>query len=306
MALLILFVCEASAILWLIRWLRVTNARLRDALATAERARAGAEAAGRAQEQLVARVSHEWRATVASLSGWAWQLERRADQPDFVSRAASSMRRAVDTQARLLADLLDYSRGVHGKLTVNPEQVVVGDILRSAAEDVSAAAGRRQIRVELPEQGSDIAVWGDRVRLAQVFVNLLQNAVKFTPAGGRVTVACAPHSDRVEISISDTGVGIPPSALATIFDAFAQTDERRDAGRGGLGLGLSIVRELVQLHGGSVSAYSDGPGRGSMFVVRLPLPVARQEQDGASVTLTVPAGVCSAPPPVSAEGPSTP
>ncbi len=286
LALLILFVFEASAILWLIRWLRVTNARLRDALAAAEQARADAETAGRAQEQLVARVSHEWRSPVTSLGGWAWQLERRAGEPSFVRRAASSMRRAVDMQARLLADLLDYSRGVHGKLTVNPEQVALGDILRTAAEDVSAAARRKQIRIELPAQEGETPVWGDRVRLAQIFVNLLQNAVKFTPAEGRVTVDCVPHSDSIEVSISDTGVGIPSSALSTIFDPFAQTDERRDAGRGGLGLGLSIVRELVQLHGGSVSAHSEGPAMGSTFVVRLPRLATRQEHESAQMALT--------------------
>lgn len=282
-ALLVLFLCEASAIVWLFRRLRTTNDRLVDALTVAERARAEAEAAVRSRQDLVARVSHEWRSPVTALTGWAWQLERRADQPEFVRRAAASMRRAVDTQSRLLADLLDHSRGVHGKLALNLEGVVLADVIRAAAEDLSTTASRKRVSLELSAQAAcDARVRGDRVRLTQVFVNLLQNAIKYTPSGGHVAVSCEPRGDGIEVSVRDTGVGIPASALGTIFDAFAQTDQRRDAGRGGLGLGLSIVRELVHLHGGSVSAYSDGPSTGSTFVVRLPILATEPDRNSAS------------------------
>jgi len=265
-----LFLLESTALVELFRRLRRQEAALRATVAAADEARRSAEAASAAKEQLVARVSHEWRSPLNILSGWLWQIDRRPDDVALVRRAAASMRRATETQARLVADLLDFSRGSSGKLSIVPERIDVVEVIHLAVDGLTSEAGRRRVGISVtaPERGA--RVWADPVRLQQVFTNLLHNALKFTPADGRVMVTVVPGREAVDVTVRDTGAGIRVEALATIFDPFAQSDERRDAAQGGLGLGLTIVRQIVEQHGGSIRASSDGPGRGSAFSIRLP------------------------------------
>ena len=235
-----------------------------------------AEEANRAKEQFVARVSHEWRAPLNTIGGWLWQLERRAADHDFVERAVASMRRAVDTQSRLVSDLLDYSRGSRGKLSIELDRLAIAEPVRRAIEATTRDAANKQLTVTVLERHGEARVWGDAVRLEQVFTNLLHNATKFTPPGGTVAISFARSNDHVEVTVEDSGVGIAPNVLLSIFDPFTQTDEYRDGKHGGLGLGLAIARDIVQSHGGSLTASSAGPGTGSTFCVRLPLATAHQ------------------------------
>jgi signal transduction histidine kinase len=267
---LVLFVCEAIALMELVRRLRRNEADSRRALEEAEAARRDAETADAAKEQFVARVSHECRTPLNAVAGWVWQIEHRPDDPVFVRRAAGSMRRAVETQSRLVSDLLDYSRGRSGKLSIRPEWIELDAVLRRSVDSVASDAALKQQTLEIRGQSRGARIWGDPMRLEQVFVNLLHNAVKFTPRSGHVAVTVVRNTNSVEIAVSDSGAGIERDRIAAVFDAFVQMNEQRDVQHGGLGLGLSIVRQIVELHGGSVRATSDGPGRGSTFRVCLP------------------------------------
>ena len=283
---LVLFVSEAAAVILLMRALQRSEDTARQALAAAEAARARAEAADNAKDQFVARLSHEWRAPLDTISGWLWQLEHFAIDPELVTRAAVGMRRAVDTQSRLVSDLLDYARASHGKLSLDCEETPISEPVKHAVEAISAEAHRKRLMVRVVDESLDACVWGDAMRLEQVFTNLLQNASKFTPSGGIVAITLARRDEQVEVTVTDTGVGIPPDALPRIFRPFSQTDVRRDARRGGLGLGLSIAHEIIDRHGGQLTATSPGPGGGSSFCVRLPLAViTRQRQQELEATL---------------------
>jgi signal transduction histidine kinase len=273
---LLLFAIESAAVILLTCKLQQSRDEARQARDAADAARHLAEEANRAKEEFVARVSHEWRTPVNTISGWLWQLERRGADYDFVMRAGASMRRAVDTQSRLVADLLDFSRGSHGKLSIRPERLEIVEPVRRATEAMSPDAANKHLALAAAGGHGDARVWGDAIRLEQVFTNLLQNAIKFTPCGGTILIAYARSDDHIEVTITDSGIGIAPDALTVIFEPFAQTDERPDAQRGGLGLGLSIARDIVQLHRGSLTASSGGPGTGSSFCVRLPLASAGQ------------------------------
>jgi signal transduction histidine kinase len=273
---LLLFAIESAAVILLMGKLQQSRDEARQALDAADAARRLAEEANHAKEEFVARVSHEWRAPVNTISGWLWQLERRSADHDFVRRAGASMRRAVDTQSRLVTDLLDYSRGSRGKLSIHPERLAISEPIRRATDTMSTDAANKRLTVTASRGHGDARVWGDAVRLEQVFTNLLQNAIKFTPCGGTILIGYARSDDQIEVTVTDSGIGIAPDALTVIFDPFAQTDERKDAQLGGLGLGLSIARDIVQLHGGSLTASSAGPGNGSTFCVRLPLASAGQ------------------------------
>ena len=273
---LVLFGIESAAVILLIRQLQQSRYEARRALAAAEAARNLAEEANRAKEQFVARVSHEWRAPLNTISGWLWQLERRAADRDFVACATASMGRAVDTQSRLVSDLLDYSRGSRGKLSMELDRLAIAEPVRRAIEATSLDAANKHLTVTVFDRHGDARVWGDAVRLEQVFTNLLHNATKFTPPRGTVAISFARSNDHVEVTVADSGVGIARDVLAGIFDPFTQTDECRDGKHGGLGLGLAIARDIVQSHGGSLIASSGGPGTGSTFCVRLPLATADQ------------------------------
>lgn len=283
---LTLFCVEACAVVVLMQRLREGRARAEEASAAAEVARHVAEDATKAREQFMARVSHEWRSPLTTLTGWLWQIERRPADVDFVVRATASMKRAVDTQSRFVSDLLDYSRGSQGKLSIEPERLAIGEPVKSAVEVNHAEVLQHGLTIRVDSENSNARVWGDAVRLQQVFTNLLQNAIKFTPPGGTISIEFVTSPAAVEVKVMDTGVGIADDALPTIFRPFAQTNGKRDTKHGGLGLGLSIAKDIVELHGGSLSAYSAGLGTGATFVVRLPRAAVAHSIDDAFVDTT--------------------
>jgi signal transduction histidine kinase len=268
---ILLFASEAGAIALLTAALRRARDRARD-LASRN------EAALRQRDQFVTRVSHEWRAPLNVLAGWATQLENRPHDSHFVARAATNMLRAIETQKRLVEDLLDYSRGSRGRLSIHPVRLLIATPIEASIEAVRQDGAAKDIAITLDLSDPSLRVWGDNQRLQQVFTNLLSNSIKFTPRGGRVAVRGRRDGELVEIAVEDTGVGIDPHLLQEVFEPFAQGHPARDGALGGLGLGLSITREIVLLHAGTIEASSAGAGRGSTFTVRLPVSAAIAER----------------------------
>ncbi len=264
---LALFVVQAAGITFLTAALR----RARDqARLSAKRA----ETTARRQDQFVTRVSHEWRAPINVLAGWAAQLSARPHDSEFVGRAAANMMRAIETQKRLLGDLLDYSRGSRGRLSIHPVRLLIITPLEASIDAVRPEAAMKNIELSLQVGDPGLRVWGDNQRLQQVFTNLLTNSIKFTPKGGRITVRGRRIDDLVEVEVEDNGAGIDPRQLHEVFEPFSQGQPVRDGALGGLGLGLSIAREIVLMHAGSIEAASRGHGLGSTFTVRLPVSAA--------------------------------
>jgi signal transduction histidine kinase len=239
-----------------------------------QQARDDAEASSRSKEMFIAMVSHELRTPLNVLSGWVWQLQRRPPDALLLQRGLDGLERTAHILTRLIEDLADVSRVMTGKLMLKREATPLTPILSSAVDDVRDRAAAKAIDLR-----ADIAtaavVDGDAVRLMQVFSNLLTNAVKFTPDGGRVDVNASDADGHVRVTVSDTGPGIPLDALPFIFEPFRQVDAIRDARAGGLGLGLAIAKQVVELHGGRIVAERGDHGIGSRFVVELiPLRIA--------------------------------
>ena len=228
------------------------------------------EQLSRLKDEFLATMSHELRTPLNAIFGWVTLLRtRRLDEPTQ-ERALETIERNARAQKRLIEDLLDVSRIVTGKvaleiLPVNPQRVV-----EAALETMQPAAQAKGVTVVPLLDTGAATVRGDFARLQQIVCNLLSNAIKFTPSGGRVEVTLAHRMGEAEISVSDSGQGIKPEFLPLVFDRFRQEDGSISRRHGGLGLGLAIVRHLVELHAGSVEAFSEGEGKGSRFVVRLP------------------------------------
>ncbi|PYR28289.1 MAG: hypothetical protein DMF98_03290, partial [Acidobacteria bacterium] len=181
---------------------------------------------------------------------------------------------------RLVQDLFDYSRGSRGRLSIHPVRLLIMTPIEASFEAVRQEAAAKHITLTLGLDDPGLRVWGDNLRLQQVFINLLTNSIKFTPKGGRITVSGRRVDEKVEVQVEDNGAGIDANLLQQIFEPFAQGLPVRDEALGGLGLGLSITREIVLLHAGSIEASSAGPGRGSTFTVRLPVSAARADTGG--------------------------
>ena len=254
------------------------------------RARAEAERVSFMKDEFLATLSHELRTPLNAIIGWA-QLLRAKEHPDHeVSEGLSVIDRNARVQAQLIEDLLDMSRIVSGKVRLDSQRVDVQDVARAAVASIRHLADGKAITLDLyldPRAGS---VWGDPNRLQQCFWNLLSNAVKFTPKGGQVTARLARTNGNVEFTVVDNGLGIDPAFLPHIFERFRQADSSSTRYHGGLGLGLSIVKSLVDLQGGWVHASSDGPGRGATFLIGLPVMAASlgdAEGDPAAVSVPV-------------------
>ena len=250
--------------------LREANDQLAAALEREKNARKEAEAASQLKDQFLMTVSHELRTPLTAITGWARMLVDGAVSDRQRQAALRTIDRNAQAQARLIDDLLDVSRVMSGKLRLDVRMVPIDDVVRNATDTVGPAAEAKNIRIESVIDRSIGRIPGDPERLQQIVWNLLSNAVKFTPQGGRVTLTIARRDADVEISVRDTGIGIGAEFLPHVFDRFRQQDGGTTRRYGGLGLGLAIVRNLAELHGGSVSAHSDGEGRGSLFTVRLP------------------------------------
>lgn len=246
------------------------------ALQRERQARQEAEEANRAKDEFLAVISHELRTPLTPILTWSRLL--RAGKLDRVAteRALDAVERAARSQAQLIEDLLDVSRITSGKLRLEVRPIELPPTVEAAIESVRPAAEAKGIRLEVRLERNAGIVSGDPERLQQVVWNLLSNAVKFTPRGGRVQVRLQRTSSHVEIAVSDTGQGINPQFLPHVFERFRQADSSSTRTYGGLGLGLAIVRHLVELHGGAVRAESPGENQGATFVVELPLAALRE------------------------------
>jgi len=241
-----------------------------------------AEESSRLKEEFLATVSHELRTPLNAILGWARMLRSGQLNSENATKAIDTIERNARTQAQLIDDLLDVSRIVTGKLRLDVRPTDPNSFIDAAIESLRPAADAKGVRVQKIMDTGAVSVPGDPVRLQQVVWNLLANAVKFTPAGGRVQVNLEHMNSHIEITVSDTGQGISPEFLPHVFDRFRQADQKTSRQHGGMGLGLAIVRHLVELHGGDVQAASEGEGKGSTFTVTLPITPVYQvdESDG--------------------------
>jgi PAS domain S-box-containing protein len=250
------------------------EAERREQLLVAERgARDEAERASRMKDEFLATLSHELRTPLNAILGWAQILRQGGGVQDArdLSDGLAVIERNARAQTQIIEDLLDMSRIVSGKVRLDVRRLDPAEVVRGAVETVRPAAEAKGVRVQAVLDPSAGPVSGDPGRLQQVFWNLLNNAVKFTPRGGRVQVVLGRVNSHVEVSVADSGEGIAPEFLPYVFDRFRQADASTTRRHGGLGLGLAIVRQLVELHGGGVRAESAGLGRGATFILTLPL-----------------------------------
>jgi len=245
----------------------IDNARLYE---RAQHAREEAEQANRLKDEFLATLSHELRTPLNAVLGWTRMLQGGRLDAGTAAHAVDVIRRNAEAQVQLIEDLLDVSRITTGKLRLDPRRLEVPDVVREALDALHPAAAARSIELTSTVLPGCRPVSGDADRLRQVAWNLVSNAIKFTPRGGRVEVLVRPADEHVEIVVSDTGRGIPPDVLPHVFDRFRQADSTSTRAHGGLGLGLALVKHLVELHGGTVSAESAGEGQGATFTVRLP------------------------------------
>src|SRR5512137_1058594 len=241
-------------------------------LAGEQEARAEAERASRAKDEFIATVSHELRTPLNAVLGWARLLRSGRLDASATGRAMEAIERSATTQAQIVDDLLDVARIVRGRLKLDVQEADLAAAVEGAAETVRPAANAKGISLELRLEPGAGAVRGDPARLQQVVWNLLANAIKFTPAGGRVEVRLRRLPELVRLEVRDDGVGIDPDFLPHVFERFRQADSSPTRAHGGLGIGLAIVRHLVEAHGGSVEARSPGRNQGATFTVELPLP----------------------------------
>ncbi len=236
-------------------------------------ARAEAETANRLKDEFLATLSHELRNPLNVVIGYS-EILRRTEKPlndEFVAQAAEVIRRNALAQSQLVSDLLDLSRLQMGKLTINREKVSLSTIVNDAIETVKTEAQGKDITVDFRSSNEALVVDGDPVRLGQITWNLLNNAVKFTGNGGRITISLEKVEDAARLGIEDTGQGIAPDFLPHVFEIFRQADGSSSRRQGGLGIGLALVKQLAELHGGRVEAASEGIGRGAYFSVWLPI-----------------------------------
>jgi len=236
-----------------------------------EQARAEAEAANRLKDEFLATVSHELRTPLNSILGWAQLLQTGSLDDGASSRALKTIERNTKTLAQIIEDLLDVSRIITGKLRLDVRPVELSSVVEAVLDAIRPATDAKSIKLDVFLSSSVGAVSGDSGRLQQVIWNLLSNAIKFTPSGGQVTVRLERVGSRARVTVADSGEGIRPAFLPFVFDRFSQADSTFTRPHGGLGLGLAIVRHLVELHGGSVSADSQGRGLGATFTVSFPL-----------------------------------
>ncbi|HVL58972.1 MAG TPA: PAS domain-containing sensor histidine kinase, partial [Burkholderiaceae bacterium] len=244
----------------------------RDELLRRERdSRLEAERIGRLKDEFLATLSHELRTPLHAILGWSQLLQRSSFDADQIRTGLQTIERNARAQSQIIDDLLDMSRIVSGKIRLDVQSVQLPALIEAAVDAVRPAADARGVRIQVTLDPLAGPVKGDPNRLQQVVWNLLTNAVKFTPRGGRVQVILERVNSHVEIVVSDTGQGIKPEFLPHLFERFRQADASTTRQHAGLGLGLSIVRHLVELHGGTVRAKSPGEGKGATFSVMLPL-----------------------------------
>jgi signal transduction histidine kinase/ActR/RegA family two-component response regulator len=249
----------------------------REALLERERkARQESEIASRAKDEFLGLLSHELRTPLNAILGWTRMLSTGRLDPEAVTRGIETIDRNAKLQARLIEDMLDVSRIISGKLRLDAQPVDLTTVVNAAVDTLRPAADAKDIRIQVVLDFGAGVVLGDPVRLQQVIWNLLANAIKFTPKHGRVQVQLERVNSHLEVTVSDTGPGVAEEFLPFVFDRFRQADSTISRHHGGLGLGLAIVRHLVELHGGTVKAGNRGDEPGAVFSVLLPLMVVRK------------------------------
>ena len=236
-----------------------------------QQARAEAEAANRTKDEFLATLSHELRTPLTAILGWSHLLRSGKLPKENVNDALETIERNAKSQSQLIDDLLDVSRIVTGKLRIEAVPLKVGPVVDAAIQSVKPAAEAKSIEIHRVPDAEVYTVLGDHTRLQQIVWNLLSNAVKFTPTGGRVEIALSPEESELRLVVRDDGQGISTEFLPHVFDRFRQADGTTTRSHGGLGLGLAIVRHLVELHGGTIYVESDGEDKGSVFTVCMPL-----------------------------------
>src|SRR5262249_3927569 len=236
-----------------------------------KRAREEAETANRMKDEFLATISHELRTPLTAILGWATMLTRGSVSEFQTRRALQVIEQSAKSQAGLVDDILDTSRIITGRLKLDAHPLEIETVFQAAIDVIrpSAEAKRIALHVFIDQRGS--IVLGDATRLQQVIWNLLSNAVKFTNEGGRIEARLSRTEGQIEISVTDTGMGIDPQFMPYVFDRFRQADSTSTRKYGGLGLGLAIVRHVVEMHGGTVDASSPGKGQGATFKVRFPI-----------------------------------
>ncbi|WP_088889587.1 response regulator [Leptolyngbya ohadii] len=245
----------------------------------AEAARQQAEDANRLKDEFLAVVSHELRTPLNSILGWAQLLLRREFDPDRMRQALETIERNAQTQVRLIEDILDISRLMRGKVQLSIRPINFPSFIEAAIESIRPQAEAKSIHLDVPPHPMPEKIQADSVRLHQIVWNLLNNAIKFTPEGGTVSLRIAsPAKGWMKLHISDTGIGIDPEFLPHVFDHFRQADSSSTRLQGGLGLGLAIVRQLVELHNGKIEVHSDGRHQGTTFTVHLPIASWHSEE----------------------------
>jgi PAS domain S-box-containing protein len=227
--------------------------------------------ADRHKNEFLAILAHELRNPLAPLRNGLNILKLRSNADSTVSQTVNMMDRQMRHLVRLVDDLLDVSRITRGKLELRPRKVFLADVVANAVESVSAFIETQRHELRIEDRTQNLVVEGDPERLAQILSNLLLNAAKYTESGGQITLSLDYENDEAIIAVQDNGIGIPPQALEQVFEMFSQVRSSEMSSSDGLGIGLSLVRTLVQMHGGTVRAFSEGPGRGARFTVRLPL-----------------------------------
>jgi signal transduction histidine kinase len=258
---------------------------LRDVLMALRAARDEAERANRLKDDFLATLSHELRTPLNAILGWVSMLQTGQAPIDRLPHALGVIRRNADLQAQIVADVLDMSRIITGRMQLAIEPLELGTLIGSAVETIRPAADAKELTIEIDVADGMPIIHGDGARLQQVLWNLLSNAVKFTPVSGRIAINARRGGMGVLLAVADTGAGLDLDFLPYAFDRFRQGDQSFTRTQGGLGLGLAIVKHLVELHGGQVTAYSEGPNTGATFVVELPVvskPAAVAGDDAAS------------------------
>jgi signal transduction histidine kinase len=225
----------------------------------------------RRKNGLIAMISHELRNPLGPIANSLLVLERSESGSEHAKLALAVIGRQVEQLTRLVEDLLDITRIAHDKIQLDRQRLNLSELVARSAEDMRPVFEKNGVRLESNISSPDVVVNGDKGRLTQVLGNLLQNAAKFTPRGGNVLMALEAVSGGAVLKLTDTGIGIQGGMLSQVFQPFAQDERGRDHRRGGLGLGLALVKGLVELHGGEVTAHSEGPGKGAQFVISLPL-----------------------------------
>ena len=249
-----------------------------DLLRAERHARSEAERMSRLKDEFLATLSHELRTPLNAVLGWSTLLKRvPAGSPDHV-RGVETIERNARIQSQIIGDLLDMSRIISGKVQLDIQPTDLHEVISAAVDSVRPSTEAKRLRLRVVLDAKVGRLRGDSSRLQQVLWNLLTNAVKFTPAGGRIDVVMERVNSHVEITVEDSGIGIKPEFLAFVFDRFRQADASTSRRHGGLGLGLSIVKHLVELHGGTVRVKSAGEGLGATFVVALPISAVREQE----------------------------